>query len=40
LIDRDFVRHYYPQPGDYEAFMRATMDEALALKLARYYLDQ
>ncbi len=40
LIDRDFVQHYYPQPGDYETFMRATLDEALALKLARYYLDQ
>ena len=40
LIDHDFVQHYYPRPRDYEDFIRSTIDEALALKLAKYYLDQ
>jgi putative transposase len=40
LIDREFVQHFYPLPGAYEDFMRSTIDEALALKLKRYYLDQ
>ncbi len=39
LIDRAFVLEYYPRPRDYEDFMRATIDEALGLKLVRYYLE-
>ncbi len=40
LIDREFVQHFYPRPSAYEEFILSTMDEALALKLRRYYLDQ
>jgi putative transposase len=40
LIDREFVQYYYPRPGAYEDFIRSTMDEVLAVKVKRYYLDQ
>jgi putative transposase len=40
LVDREFAQHFYPRPGAYEDFIRSTIDEALALKLKCYYLDQ
>ena len=40
LIDREFVQHFYPRSGAYEDFIRSTIDEALAMKLKRFYLEQ
>ncbi len=39
LIDRDFVRFYYPEPAEYEAFICSSIDEAMAAKLEKYYTD-
>ena len=39
LIEPEFIRTYYPRPEDYRAFVASSVDEAIAAKLARYYLD-
>jgi len=39
LIDRDFVRLYYPQPSEYEAFVCSSIDEVIAAKLKKYCAD-
>ncbi len=39
LIDREFVREYFPQPNGYEQFVTATADEAIAITMQKYYID-
>jgi putative transposase len=39
LIDRDFVQVYYARPDEYEVFIRSSVDEAIAAKLAKYCFD-
>lgn len=39
LIDRAFVRQYFPTPADYEAFITQKLDETLEEKLEPFYLD-
>ena len=39
LVDRAFVREYFPTPADYEAFVMSEADPLLEQKLQAYYLD-
>jgi len=39
LVDRAFVRQYFPAPADYEAFVMSEVDPLLEQKLQVYYLD-
>jgi len=39
LMDRDFVQAYYAAPDDYAAFIRLSVSEAIAAKLAKYCFD-
>ena len=39
LLDRDFVQAHYSDPGEYEAFVQSSIEEAIAAKLARYCFD-
>ena len=39
LVDRAFVRQYFPTPADYEAFVMSEVDPLLEQKLRVYYLD-
>jgi REP element-mobilizing transposase RayT len=39
LIDHAFVKEYFPQPNGYEQFIMATADEALMMKVQKYYFD-
>jgi putative transposase len=39
LVDRAFVRQYFPTPDDYEAFVMGEVDPLLEQKLRVFYLD-
>jgi len=39
LVDRAFVRMYFPTPASYEAFVLSEIDQSLEQRLQRYYLD-
>jgi putative transposase len=39
LVDRDFVRQYFPPAMDYERFVMGEVGEALQAKLQPYYLE-
>ena len=39
LIDREFVRRYFPNPGDYQLFVNSTIDDLMLAKLKRYFLE-
>jgi len=39
LVDRAFVRQYFPAPADYEAFVMGEVDPAREQELQRYYLE-
>ena len=39
LVDRVFVRQYFPTAADYEAFVMSEVDSLLEQKLQAYYLD-
>jgi putative transposase len=39
LIDHEFVREYFPQPHDYERFITATTEEAITMKVEKFYID-
>jgi len=39
LVDRAFVRQYFPTAADYEAFVMSEVDPLLEEKLRVYYLD-
>jgi len=39
LVDRSFVRQYFPTAADYQAFVMSEVDQSLEQKLEAYYLD-
>ena len=39
LVDREFVRAYFPAPADYEGFVMSGMDPAMEEKLRVYCLE-
>ena len=39
LVDRSFVRQYFPTAADYQAFVMSEVDQSLEQKLQAYYLD-
>ena len=39
LVDREFIKVYYSHPADYEAFISASIDDAIATRLADYCLE-
>ena len=40
LMDRDFVQAYYTRPDEYAAFILSSVNEAIAVKLAKYCFDE
>lgn len=40
LVDRCFVERHFGGPGDYETFVRSSVEDAIAAKLEKYCLDQ
>jgi len=39
LVDRSFVRQYFPTAADFQAFVMSEVDQSLEQKLKAYYLD-
>ena len=39
LVDRAFVREYFPTPASYDAFVSSEVDASVERKLQAYYLD-
>ena len=39
LVDRGFVLAYYADPTEYAGFVRSSVDEVVAAKLAKYCLE-
>lgn len=40
LIDYDFVHNYFPKPSTYESFILSSIDNSIASKLSKYWMEK